>query len=78
MKLIIANQSCCVCPLSVSLMQKEISRTFQKLHSQLKSESCALMVCDSPVIVWPNRDFHATPAEIMPNTLCEDVHQWIM
>lgn len=62
----------------VSLMQKEISRTFQKLHSQLKSESCALMVCDSPVIIWPNRDFHATPGEITPNTRCEDVHQWIM
>lgn len=62
----------------VSLLQKEISTTFQKLHSQLKSEACALMVCDSPIIIWPNRGFHATPGEITPTMLCDDIHQWIL
>lgn len=73
-----ANRYCCLCPLSVSLLQKEISTTFQKLHSQLKSEACALMACDSPIIIWPNRGFLATPGEITPNMLCDDIHQWIL
>lgn len=59
------------------LMHKVISRTFETLHSQVKSESCVLMVCDSPVIIWLNRGFNATPEEITPNTPCEDIQQWI-
>ncbi|XP_068178240.1 ufm1-specific protease 2 [Antennarius striatus] len=58
-------------------MQKEISRTFEKLHSQVKSESCIFTVCNSPVIIWPNRDVCATPEEITPNTSCEELQQWI-
>ena len=58
-------------------MHKVISRTFGTLHSQVKSEACVLAVCDSPVIIWPNRGVHATPDEITPNTLCEDLQQWI-
>ncbi|XP_069023392.1 ufm1-specific protease 2 [Embiotoca jacksoni] len=59
------------------LMRKVISRTFETLRSQVKSESCVLAVCDSPVIIWPNKGVYATPEEITPTTLCEDVHQWI-
>ncbi|KAM7394322.1 hypothetical protein PAMP_021135 [Pampus punctatissimus] len=59
------------------LMQKVISRTFETLRSKVKSESCVLSVCDSPVIIWPNRSVYATPEDITPNTLCEDIHQWI-
>ncbi|XP_054460778.1 ufm1-specific protease 2 [Anoplopoma fimbria] len=59
------------------LMHKVISGTFERLQSQVKSESCVLTVCDSPVIIWPNRGVYATPEELTPNTLCEDLHQWI-
>uniref|UniRef100_A0A3Q0SYC9 Ufm1-specific protease 2 n=1 Tax=Amphilophus citrinellus TaxID=61819 RepID=A0A3Q0SYC9_AMPCI len=54
-----------------------ISRTFETLRCQVKSESCVLAVCDSPVIIWPNKDTYATPEEITPSTLCEDLYQWI-
>uniref|UniRef100_A0A665TA18 Ufm1-specific protease 2 n=1 Tax=Echeneis naucrates TaxID=173247 RepID=A0A665TA18_ECHNA len=40
-------------------------------------ESCVLTVCDSPVIIWPNKSVKATPEEITPDTLCEDLHPWI-
>lgn len=56
---------------------KLISRTFETLRSQVKSDSCVLTLCDSPVIIWPNKKFHATPEEVTPNTLCEDLQQWI-
>ncbi|XP_026159282.1 ufm1-specific protease 2 [Mastacembelus armatus] len=59
------------------LMHKVISRTFEILRSQVKSESCVLTVCDSPVIIWPNKGVYVTPEAITPNTLCEDIHQWI-
>uniref|UniRef100_A0A3Q4MRK4 Ufm1-specific protease 2 n=1 Tax=Neolamprologus brichardi TaxID=32507 RepID=A0A3Q4MRK4_NEOBR len=59
------------------LVRNVISRTFETLRSQVKSESCVLAVSDSPVIIWPNKDAYATPEEITPSTLCEDMHQWI-
>lgn len=59
-------------------MQREITTTFQKLHSQLKSEALALMVYDSPIIIWPNRGFQTSPGEFTPNMLCDDIHQWIL
>ncbi|CAJ1052337.1 Ufm1-specific protease 2 [Xyrichtys novacula] len=54
-----------------------ISNTFETLQAQVKSESCVLRVCDSPVFIWPNQNFHATPREITPETQCEDLQQWI-
>ncbi|KAI3353156.1 hypothetical protein L3Q82_019706, partial [Scortum barcoo] len=65
------------CQLDSTDAHKVISRTFEALYSQLKSESCVLTVCDSPVIIWPNKGVYASPEEITPNTLCEDLHQWI-
>ncbi|XP_072241138.1 ufm1-specific protease 2 [Leuresthes tenuis] len=56
------------------LMQKVISRTFETLRSEVKSESCVLVLCDSPVIIWPNKGVYE---EITPDTPCEDLHQWI-
>ncbi|XP_028263699.1 ufm1-specific protease 2 [Parambassis ranga] len=58
------------------LMQKVISRQFETLRSQVKSESCVLALCDGPVFIWPNKSVHASPEEISPNTLCEDLQQW--
>ncbi|KAM9314279.1 ufm1-specific protease 2 [Pholidichthys leucotaenia] len=60
----------------VLLMQKVISRTFEGLRSQVKSESCVLSVCDSPVFIWPHKDVYATPEEITPDTPCEELHHW--
>ncbi|XP_037328916.2 ufm1-specific protease 2 [Pungitius pungitius] len=59
------------------LMLKVISRTFETLQSQVKSESCVLTVCDSPVIIWPNKGVFITPEEITPNAPCEDILKWI-
>ncbi|CAK6958496.1 ufm1-specific protease 2 [Scomber scombrus] len=50
------------------IIQKVISRTFETLRSKVKSESCVLTICDSPVIIWPNKSGNAP---------CEDLHQWI-
>ncbi|KAM9857447.1 ufm1-specific protease 2 [Aulostomus maculatus] len=59
-----------------ALMHKMISRTFETLRSQVKSESCVFTVIDSPVIIWPNKSC-VTPKEITPNTLCESLQHWI-
>ncbi|XP_061586423.1 ufm1-specific protease 2 [Cololabis saira] len=56
------------------LMRQVISRTFVTLRSQVKSESCVLAVCNSSVIIWPNK---AVYGEITPDTTCEDLCQWI-
>ncbi|XP_056136802.1 ufm1-specific protease 2 [Lampris incognitus] len=61
----------------VSLMHRVISRTFENLHSNVKSESLVFTVRESPVIIWPNKGFNVTPEEITPNTLCEDIFQWV-
>ncbi|XP_017275604.1 ufm1-specific protease 2 [Kryptolebias marmoratus] len=53
-------------------MQKIISRTFESLRSQVKSDSCVLAACDSPVIIWPNKDVYE---EMTPDASCEDVFQ---
>uniref|UniRef100_A0A3Q2TTA8 Ufm1-specific protease 2 n=1 Tax=Fundulus heteroclitus TaxID=8078 RepID=A0A3Q2TTA8_FUNHE len=58
----------------VVLMQKAISRSFEDLRLQVKSESCVLAVCDSPVLIWPNK---CVFEEITPDTPCEDVFQLI-
>ncbi|KAM4594923.1 ufm1-specific protease 2 [Fundulus diaphanus] len=55
-------------------MQKAISRTFEALRLQVKSESCVLAVCDSPVLIWPNK---CVFEEITPDTPCEEVFQLI-
>lgn len=59
------------------LVHKEISATFERLHSQVKSESCVFTVTGSPIIIWPNKDFHTIPEQITAQTLCKDIHQWI-
>lgn len=58
----------------VVLMQKAISRAFEVLRLQVKSESCVLAVSDSAVLIWPNKGVFE---EITPDTPCEDIFQWI-
>lgn len=60
-----------------SHVHKAIRRTFKSLHTQVKSESCVLTVCNSPVFIWPNQSFNATPKEITAETLCEDLLLWV-
>eukprot|EP00066_Takifugu_rubripes_P010507 XP_003978397.1 PREDICTED: ufm1-specific protease 2 [Takifugu rubripes] len=59
------------------LITETISATFEKLHSQVNTESCVFVVTGSPIIIWPNKDFQTIPEEITPQTLCKDIHQWI-
>ncbi|CAL8332824.1 unnamed protein product [Lota lota] len=60
-----------------STIQKSISKTFATLRSQVKSESLVFTVCDSSVIIWPNKDVYSPSGEITSNTLCEDLQRWI-
>uniref|UniRef100_A0A3B3VK71 Ufm1-specific protease 2 n=1 Tax=Poecilia latipinna TaxID=48699 RepID=A0A3B3VK71_9TELE len=55
-------------------MQKAISRTFEALRLQVKSESCVLAVCNSPVLIWPNKSVFE---EITPDAPFEDIFQFI-
>lgn len=68
---------CHLASTDASLMHQVVSRTFDNLRSQVKSEYFVLTVCDSPIIIWPNKSVHVTPEEITPNTPCEDIQQWI-
>ncbi|XP_034044476.1 ufm1-specific protease 2 [Thalassophryne amazonica] len=58
-------------------IHKVLSKTFENLRSQVKSDSCVFAVCDSPVFIWPNKGVCAAPEEVTPDTPCEDLHQWI-
>lgn len=58
-------------------IQKLISKTFEALCSDVKSESCVFSLCNGPVVIWPNRDVHISPEDITPNTPCEELSQWI-
>ncbi|XP_010886860.2 ufm1-specific protease 2 isoform X1 [Esox lucius] len=58
-------------------IQKVISRTFEDLCSQVKSESLVLSVCNSPVFIWPNKGGRATPECLTPNSPCKDLQQFI-
>ncbi|KAF6733510.1 Ufm1-specific protease 2 [Oryzias melastigma] len=57
-----------------SHIQKVLSRTFENLRAQIKSESCVFTVCNTPVIIWPNKDVYE---DITPDSPCEDVLQRI-
>ncbi|CAG5928532.1 unnamed protein product [Menidia menidia] len=65
---------CQVDSTDVVLMRKVISRTFESLRSQVKSESCVFAVCNSPVFIWPNKGVYG---EVTPDTPSEEAHQWI-
>uniref|UniRef100_A0A1A8RP32 Ufm1-specific protease 2 n=1 Tax=Nothobranchius rachovii TaxID=451742 RepID=A0A1A8RP32_9TELE len=64
----------CLLDSTDDLVLMAISRAFQSLRSQVKSQSCVFAVCGSPVIIWPNTGVYE---EITPDTPCEDVLQWI-
>lgn len=57
-------------------VQNVISKTFEALCADIKSDSCVFTLCDGPVIIWP-KDFHSSAEDISPNTLCEELCQWI-
>ncbi|XP_032420176.1 ufm1-specific protease 2 [Xiphophorus hellerii] len=65
---------CLLDSIDVVPMQKTISRTFEALRLQVKSESCVLAVCNSPVLIWPNKSVFE---EITPDSPCEDILQFI-
>ncbi|XP_078801001.1 ufm1-specific protease 2-like isoform X1 [Oryzias latipes] len=57
-----------------SHIQKVLSRAFESLRTQMKSESCVFTVCDTPVIIWPNKGVFE---DISPDSPCGDVLQRI-
>uniref|UniRef100_A0A8C7YH98 Ufm1-specific protease 2 n=1 Tax=Oryzias sinensis TaxID=183150 RepID=A0A8C7YH98_9TELE len=57
-----------------SHIQKVLSRAFESLRTQMKSESCVFTVCDTPVIIWPNKGVFE---DISPDSKCDDVLQRI-
>uniref|UniRef100_A0A8C4ZEV5 Ufm1-specific protease 2 n=1 Tax=Gadus morhua TaxID=8049 RepID=A0A8C4ZEV5_GADMO len=64
-------------PESTDAIKKSISQTFETLRSQMKSESLVFTVCDSSVVIWPNKDVYSPHGEVSSNTLCEELQRWI-
>lgn len=59
----------------VSNTHNIISRTFKALHSQVKSKSLVLNVCNSQVFIWPNKGEQSVPQGVTPTTQWKDVQQ---
>ncbi|MCJ8749280.1 hypothetical protein PDJAM_G00174530 [Pangasius djambal] len=57
--------------------QSSISKAFQVLRSRISSESLVFMVCNSPILLWPNKAFHSTLESVSEETPCRDVQQHI-
>lgn len=57
--------------------QSSISKAFKVLHSRISSESLVLMVCNSPILLWPNKMFHSTLENVNEKMVCRDVQQHI-
>uniref|UniRef100_A0A8C6U2J8 Ufm1-specific protease 2 n=1 Tax=Neogobius melanostomus TaxID=47308 RepID=A0A8C6U2J8_9GOBI len=59
-------------------IQNVISKTFEALCSDVKSESCVFALCNGPVVIWPNKNVHISPEDVPPNAPCEELSQWIL
>lgn len=59
-------------------IQNAISKTFEALCSDVKSESCVFTLCDGPVVIWPNKNVCISPEDITPNSPCEDLSLWAL
>lgn len=57
--------------------QNVISKVFEALCFDVKSESCVFALCDGPVVIWPNKKV-ISPEDITPNTPCEELSQWAL
>ncbi|XP_072526084.1 ufm1-specific protease 2 [Salminus brasiliensis] len=57
--------------------QAAISRSFQTLRSRVSSESLAFSLCNSPVLLWPNKGFRSTAENLAEGAPCRDLHQYI-
>ncbi|XP_062864727.1 ufm1-specific protease 2 [Trichomycterus rosablanca] len=54
-----------------------ISKAFCDLRSRVSSESLVFVVCNSPVLLWPNKAFRSTVETLTEETPCRDVQQHI-
>lgn len=57
--------------------QSSISKAFKDLCSRISSESLVFMVCNSPILLWPNGTFHSSLESVSEETACRDVQQHI-
>ncbi|KAK3507629.1 hypothetical protein QTP70_031677 [Hemibagrus guttatus] len=57
--------------------QSSISKAFQVLRSRISSESLVFMVCNSPILLWPNKTFHSTLESVREEMPCRDIQQHI-
>ncbi|KAK2865552.1 hypothetical protein Q7C36_001608 [Tachysurus vachellii] len=57
--------------------QSSVSKAFKDLNARISSESLVFMVCNSPVLLWPNKAFHSTLESVREETPCRDVQQHI-
>ncbi|XP_058241026.1 ufm1-specific protease 2 [Hemibagrus wyckioides] len=57
--------------------QSSISKAFQALRSRISSESLVFMVCNSPILLWPNKTFHSSLESVREETPCRDIQQHI-
>ncbi|XP_026990796.1 ufm1-specific protease 2 [Tachysurus fulvidraco] len=57
--------------------QSSVSKAFKDLNARISSESLVFMVCNSPVLLWPNKAFHSTLESVREETPCKDVQQHV-
>ncbi|KAK1792519.1 hypothetical protein P4O66_012454, partial [Electrophorus voltai] len=57
--------------------QSAITRCFEGLRSKISSESLVFLVCNSPVLLWPNKGLQSTVEHLTEETPCRDIHQYI-
>ncbi|KAI5630435.1 ufm1-specific protease 2 isoform X1, partial [Silurus asotus] len=57
--------------------RSSVSKAFQVLRSRISSETLVFMVCNSPILLWPNKSFHSTLDSLREDTPCRDVQQHI-
>ncbi|KAL6467331.1 hypothetical protein MHYP_G00251350 [Metynnis hypsauchen] len=55
--------------------QSAIRKSFQALRSRVSSESLVFSVCNSAVLLWPNKGLQSTAEHLTEGTPCRDIQQ---
>ncbi|XP_066517555.1 ufm1-specific protease 2 [Hoplias malabaricus] len=58
-----------------SLIEDTISKCFRTLHSRVSSEGLVFSICNSAVLLWPNKGLQTTAENLTSTTACRDVLQ---
>ncbi|GAA6070306.1 ufm1-specific protease 2, partial [Tachysurus ichikawai] len=57
--------------------QSSVSKAFKDLNTRISSESLVFMVCNSPILLWPNKACHSALESVREGTPCRDVQQHV-